>query len=173
MIINYKNKQPRISENVFIAGGAVVIGDVHIMEGSSIWFHAVVRGDVNYIRIGTNTNVQDGSILHVTHNKYSLEIGSFVTIGHRAVVHGCRVKDNVLIGMGAIILDDAEVNSNSLIAAGSVIKEHFIVPEGVMAAGVPAKIIRDLTSEEILNINLSAVNYSGYAKNYLNDKLVP
>ncbi|MEO8447836.1 MAG: gamma carbonic anhydrase family protein [bacterium] len=170
--MSFKNKQPRIGDNVFIADGAVVIGDVHIMEGSSIWFNAVVRGDVNSIRIGANTNVQDGSILHVTHNKYSLEIGSFVTIGHRAVVHGCRIKDNVLIGMGAIILDDAEVNSNSLIAAGSVIKEHFIIPEGVMAAGVPAKIIRDLTSEEILNINLSALNYSAYAKDYLNDKLV-
>ncbi|MCY7361371.1 MAG: gamma carbonic anhydrase family protein [Ignavibacteria bacterium] len=167
MILPYKNKFPIINESVFIAEGAIVIGDVTLAKDVSVWFNAVIRGDVHYIRVGERTNIQDGSMLHVTNGKYFLEIGSDVTIGHNAVVHGCIVKDNVLIGMGAVILDRAIVNKNSIVAAGSLVKEGFEVPEGVMVAGVPAKIIRDVTDEEIKKISESAKSYAGYAKEYL------
>lgn len=166
MILPYNNIVPEIGENVFIAGGAVITGDVKIGKNSSVWFNAVIRGDVHYVRIGENTNIQDGSILHVTNGRYPLNIGDNVTVGHNAIVHGCNVKSNVLIGMGAILLDDSIVNSNSLIAAGSVVRERFEIPEGVLAAGVPAKVIRDLTPEEIMKIKESAQGYVKYAEEY-------
>ena len=168
MILPYKNIFPDIDESVFIGDGAVITGDVKIGKDSSIWFNAVIRGDVHFIRIGERTNIQDGCILHVTNGKSSLSIGNDVTVGHNAVVHGCTVKDNVLIGMGAVILDNSIVNSNSLIAAGSVVKEGFEIPEGVLAAGIPARIIRDLKETEILKINESSRGYVNYAKDYLN-----
>jgi carbonic anhydrase/acetyltransferase-like protein (isoleucine patch superfamily) len=171
MIIRFKDKYPLYDGSVFIAENASIIGDVIIGKDSSIWFNAVVRGDVNFITIGERTNIQDGSVLHVTHKKYPLMIGNDVTIGHNATVHGCTIKDLVLIGMGAVILDNSIVNSNSLIAAGSLIKEGFIVPEGVMAAGVPAKVIRDLTEDEISKIKQSALNYTGYARDYMNQDI--
>lgn len=167
MIIPFKGKFPVYEDTVFIAENASVIGDVILGRETSVWFNAVIRGDVNKIRIGERTNIQDGSILHVTHKKYSLHIGNEVTIGHNAVVHGCTIKDRVLIGMGSVILDNSTVNSNCLIAAGSLIRENFIVPEGVLAAGVPAKIIRDLNAEEILKIRQSALNYIAYAQDYI------
>ena len=170
MILPFKGKLPDIDESVFIANGAIIIGDVEIEKDSSVWFNAVVRGDVHYIRIGERTNIQDGSILHVTNDKHFLEIGNEVTIGHNAVIHGCILKNNILIGMGAVILDSAVINSNSLIAAGSLIREGFIVPEGVLAAGVPAKIKRDLTEEEIRSINESASGYVKYSKEYIKMK---
>lgn len=170
MILPFKSKLPVIDESVFIAEGAVIIGDVSIEKDSSVWFNAVVRGDVHFIKIGKRTNIQDGSVLHVTNGKHSLEIGNEVTIGHNAVVHGCILKNNILIGMGAVILDSAVINSNSLIAAGSLIREGFIVPEGVLAAGVPAKIKRDLTKEEINSIKESASGYVNYSKEYMKMK---
>lgn len=165
-IIPYNGIVPQIDESVFICEGARIIGDVIIGKNSSIWFNAVVRGDVNYIRIGENTNIQDGAILHNTFKKYPLIIGSNVTIGHGAIVHGCTISDLVLIGMGAMILDDALINSNSFIAAGTLVREHFVVPEGVLVAGVPGKIIRDLTEEEIKKIRQSAENYLYYVSVY-------
>ncbi|MBK6772531.1 MAG: gamma carbonic anhydrase family protein [Ignavibacteria bacterium] len=167
MILPFKSKLPVIDESVFIAEGAIIIGDVAIEKDSSVWFNAVVRGDVHFVKIGNRTNIQDGSVLHVTNGKHSLEIGNEVTIGHNAVVHGCILKNNILIGMGAVILDSAVINSNSLIAAGSLIREGFIVPEGVLAAGVPAKIKRDLTKEEINSIKESASGYVNYSKEYM------
>ena len=167
MIIRFKDKYPMYDRSVFISENATIIGDVIIGKDSGIWFNAVVRGDVNFIRIGERTNIQDGSVLHVTHKKYPLIIGNDVTIGHNATVHGCTIKDMVLIGMGAVILDNSIVNSNSLIAAGSLIKEGFIVPEGVMAAGGPAKVIRDLTEDEISKIKQSALNYTDYSRDYM------
>lgn len=167
MILPFKNKIPQINKNVFIADGAIVIGDVTIDNDSSVWFNAVIRGDVHYIKIGERTNIQDGSVLHVTNGKYFLEIGNDVTIGHNAVVHGCIVKSNVLVGMGSVILDRAVVNSNSIVGAGALVKEGFTVPEGVLVAGVPAKIIRDVTDEEIMKIKESAMGYVCYAKEYL------
>ena len=170
MILPFKSKLPVIDESVFIAEGAVIIGDVSIEKDSSVWFNAVVRGDVHFIKIGKRTNIQDGSVLHVTNGKHSLEIGNEVTIGHNAVIHGCTLKNNILIGMGSVILDSAVINSNSLIAAGSLIREGFVVPEGVLAAGVPAKIKRDLTKEEIISIKESASGYVNYSKEYMKMK---
>ncbi len=166
MILSYKSMIPEIDESVFIAEGVFIIGDVKIGKDSSVWFNSVVRGDVHYIRIGERTNIQDGSILHVTNGKSNLEIGNDVTIGHNSVIHGSILKDNILIGMGSVILDNAVINSNSLIAAGSLIKEGFSVPEGVLAAGNPAKIKRDLTENEIRNITKSAEGYVEYSKEY-------
>lgn len=166
MIISYLGKTPIIDKTVFIGEGSIIVGDVVLDKDVSVWFNCVVRGDVNYIRIGERTNVQDGCILHVTYKKYPLIIGKDVSIGHGAIVHGCTIKDSVLIGMGALLLDNCTVNSNSLIAAGAVVKENFIVPEGVLVAGVPAKIIRDLTLDEISSIKQRAQNYIMYVSNY-------
>ncbi len=166
MILRYKEKYPVIGRNVFIAGTAVIIGDVEIGDESGVWFNSVIRGDVNFIRIGERTNIQDGCVLHVTHDRYSLNIGSDVTVGHNAIVHGCTIKDRVLVGMGAIVLDNATVEADSIVAAGSLVKENFNVPSGVLIAGVPARIVRDLTEAEKNNILQSAANYVGYSKEY-------
>ena len=166
MILPYKGIYPKIDESVFICEGARIIGDVVLEKDVSVWFNAIVRGDVNYIRVGERTNIQDGSILHVTYKKYPLIIGKDVTIGHGVILHGCTVKDYVLIGMGAIMLDNCTVNSNSFIAAGTLIKQNFVVPEGTLIAGVPGKIIRDLKQVEIEKIRLSAKNYLMYVENY-------
>lgn len=166
MIHSYKGKSPDMHRSVKVMHGAQIIGDVVVGKNSSIWFNCVVRGDVNYIRIGEYTNIQDGSILHVNHIDYFLQVGSYVTAGHNCILHGCVIGDNVLIGMGAILLDNCKVGNNSLIAAGCVVKENFVVPEGVLVAGVPGKIIRDLSPQEIEDIKQSAVNYVEYAKEY-------
>ncbi len=166
MLKTYLGIKPKVDESVFIGDGSIIIGDVVLEKNVSVWFNCVVRGDVNYIRIGEGTNVQDGAILHVTYKKYPLMIGKFVSIGHGAIIHGCNIKDSVLIGMGALLLDNCTINSNSLIAAGTLIKENFIVPEGVLVAGVPGKIIRDLSLEEIASIKQRAMNYIMYVENY-------
>lgn len=142
------------------------MGDVEIGKDSSIWFNTVIRGDVNYIRIGERTNIQDLTMVHVTYKKFPAFIGNDVSIGHSAVIHGCKIKDNVVVGMGAKILDDAVVNSFSIVAAGSVVKEHFVVPEGTLAAGVPARIMRDLKQDEIEKIKQNAKNYLFYIEQY-------
>jgi gamma-carbonic anhydrase len=165
-LIAYRGITPRLHPTVFVASGAFIIGDVEIGEYSSVWFNAVVRGDVNIIRIGERVNVQDLCMLHVTHKKYSLTIGSDVTIGHSATVHGCTISDKVLIGMGARVLDAAVIGQNSLIAAGAVVREGMKIPEGVLVAGVPARVIRDLTDEEVLQIEQSATNYVNYVRTY-------
>lgn len=167
MLLPYKDKFPETGSNVFIAETAVIIGDVLLQDESNVWFNTVIRGDVHYIRIGKRTNVQDNCTLHVTHNKYPLIIGDDVTIGHNAVVHACTLRDNILVGMGAIILDNAFVNSNVIVAAGSVVLENFQIPEGVLVAGVPAKIVREISTEEIQKIKQSALNYVKYSKTYM------
>ena len=167
MIKKYLNESPRIDKSAFIEESAQIIGDVEIGANSSIWFNAVVRGDVNYIRIGEKTNIQDGSILHVTLNKFPLYIGNRVTVGHGAILHGCQIEDDTLIGLGAKILDGALVESFSMVAAGSVVKQGFKVPSGYLVAGVPAKVIRPLSDEEKEKIKISADNYVRYFKNYL------
>ena len=158
----YLDKFPKISQNVFIASGAKIIGDVEIGTDSSVWYNTVIRGDVNYIRIGTKTNVQDCSMLHVTSGKFPLDIGNNVTIGHSVTLHGCTLKDLCLIGMGAIILDGAVVEEKSLVAAGAVVTPGFVVPSGKMVAGVPAKVVRDLSFTEITEIEKSAERYKKY-----------
>lgn len=169
MIYSFKGIIPRLGEGVFVAPNAVVIGDTGIGDGSSVWYSAVIRGDVNFIRIGNGTNIQDGCVLHVSNGTFSLTIGNGVTIGHNAVVHGCRVDDNVLIGMGAVLLDDCRVESNSMVAAGALVRQGFTIPAGVLAAGVPARIVRDLTEEEIDGIRQSAAHYTELAGVYVRE----
>lgn len=166
MLIPYKNILPNVHPTVYIAEGAKIIGDVVIGKNSSIWFNAVVRGDVNYIRIGENTNIQDGCLLHVRNNKYPLVLGSNVTLGHGVIAHGCMIENYCLLGMGVIVLDNARIGSYSLIAAGTVVKEHQIIPEGMLVAGIPAKILRPLSEEEKHSLEQSAENYVQYVRNY-------
>ncbi|MFI5250935.1 MAG: gamma carbonic anhydrase family protein [Bacteroidota bacterium] len=166
MIHPYQGKTPQLHSTVFAVQSAEIIGDVIIDKESSIWYNAVIRGDVNYIRIGQRTNIQDGCILHVQHDTYPLIIGSDVTIGHGAILHACTVQNKCLIGMGAIILDNATISSYAMIAAGALVRNNTIVPEGVLAAGVPAKVVRDLTVEERNTIDESAKNYVEYVKRY-------
>jgi gamma-carbonic anhydrase len=166
MIHTYRGIIPKIHPSVYVAAGAHIVGDVEIGEDSSVWFNTVIRGDVHFIRIGERTNVQDNSVLHVTHEKYPLVIGSDVTIGHGAIVHAATLKDCCLIGMGATVLDDATVGSYALVAAGSLVLEHFHVPEGALVAGVPARVKRMLTPEEREEIAQSARNYVEYVRTY-------
>ncbi|MBN1637613.1 MAG: gamma carbonic anhydrase family protein [Ignavibacteriales bacterium] len=154
----YKNLFPKVEESAFIAPGAKLIGDVQVGKNSSIWYNAVLRGDINYIKIGETSNIQDGTIIHVTH-ELPVIIGDKVTIGHQAVIHGCVINDLTLIGMGAIVLDYAVVEQKSLVAAGALVKQKFTVPSGTMVAGVPAKVIRELTEEEIKALEESAISY--------------
>ncbi|HLP28146.1 MAG TPA: gamma carbonic anhydrase family protein [Candidatus Didemnitutus sp.] len=168
-ILSYAGIEPTIHESVFVAEGAVILGDVHIGAESSVWFNVVIRGDVHEIRIGERTNVQDLSMLHVTYNKHPLHIGDGVTIGHCAMLHGCTVGDFALIGMNATILDGAQIGHHSMIAAGAVVREGFVVPPGTLAAGVPAKIVRELTEAEKAKLEQSAQNYIDYVASYRNN----
>ena len=163
-IFPYKEFNPKIGNNVFLASGVKIIGNVEIGDNSSIWYNTVIRGDVHYIKIGKNTNIQDCSMLHVTNGKYPLNIGNNTTIGHSVSLHGCTLQDLCLIGIGAIVLDGAIVEFNSLVAAGALVKQNFTVPSGKLVAGVPAKVIRDLTTAEIKDIEAGAKRYVEYAK---------
>jgi carbonic anhydrase/acetyltransferase-like protein (isoleucine patch superfamily) len=165
-VLPYRGVHPQLHETVFITDGAFVIGDVHIGANSSVWFNAVVRGDVCPIRIGEKTSVQDNATLHVTHDTGPLDIGSFVTIGHGAVLHACRVEDHVLIGMGAVLLDDCVVEPYSIVAAGSLVRQGFRVPAGMLVAGVPAKVMRPITDDERRTIEESPENYVRYVQHY-------
>lgn len=166
MLKQYKGKWPRLGEGVFIEDSAQVIGDVEIGANSSVWFNAVVRGDVHHIRIGDRTNVQDNSTLHVTKDTYPLIIGNDITIGHNVVLHGCTVKDRCLIGMGAIVLDNAEIGEDSIVGAGALVTEGMKVPPGSLVLGIPAKVVRALKPEEKARILKSAENYIEYSRNY-------
>ncbi len=163
-LLPYENTFPNLDETVFLASGSKIIGDVIIGKDSSVWYNTVVRGDVNYIRIGEKTNVQDCSMLHVTNKKYPLIIGNKVTIGHSVTLHGCVLKDSCLIGMNAVVLDGAVVEENSMVAAGSVVRPGYIVPSGKLVAGVPAKIVRDLSKDELREFENSAERYVKYTE---------
>ena len=167
MIHAHHGVSPRFGEQVFVAPNAIVIGDVKMGNDCSIWFGVMMRGDVNYIRIGDKTNIQDGTICHVTLNKYPLIIGNNVTVGHGAIIHGCVIKDYCLIGMGAKILDGAEIGPYSLIAAGSLVKEGTIIPPSTLAAGVPASVKRILRPDERELLKASAERYVKYKNEYL------
>ncbi len=169
MIKTLKGKTPCIHRTAFIAEHAVVVGDVTVGRESSLWFNTVARGDVHSIKIGTRTNVQDNSMLHITSGKYPLEIGDFVTVGHNAIVHGCVIEDKVLVGMGAIVLDGARIHGESIVGAGALVPPGFSVPSGKLAVGVPAKVVRDLTEEEKESIKISAENYVKNSKIYMED----
>lgn len=160
----YKNLYPKLDDTVFLAAGVKIIGDVEIGKNSSVWYNSVIRGDVHYVKIGYDTNIQDLSMLHVTNNRFPLNIGNKVTIGHSVKLHGCTIHDLTLVGIGAIVLDGAVIEEKSMVAAGAVIKPGFIVPTGKLVGGVPGKIIRDLTKEEIDDLDASAERYKKYTE---------
>lgn len=166
MLYKYEDKFPEIAESVFIAPSADVIGNVSVGEDSSIWFSAVVRGDENSIRIGKGTNIQDNCTVHINRGQFSTEIGDYVTIGHNAVIHACKVGNYCLVGMGSVVLDGAEIGDYSIIGAGSLVTGGKKIPSGVLAVGSPVKIIRELTEEEKNSIKESAYNYIKYARKF-------
>lgn len=157
-------KHPQIPSDCFVAENATIVGEVSLGSQCSIWFNAVIRGDVHYIKIGNKVNIQDGAVIHATYLKSPTNIGNNVSIGHNAIVHGCTIHDNVLIGMGAIIMDDCVIESNSIIAAGAVVTKNTHVKSGSVFAGVPAKKVKDI-SEELTSgeINRIANNYVKYS----------
>jgi carbonic anhydrase/acetyltransferase-like protein (isoleucine patch superfamily) len=163
-ILTVQGKDPQFGENCFIAPNATIAGDVTMGNECSIWFNAVLRGDVHYIKMGNKVNVQDGAVVHCTYLKHPTTIGNNVSIGHNALVHGCTIHDNVLIGMGSIVMDGCVVHSNSIIAAGAVVLEGTIVEEGSIYAGVPAKKVK-MVSEAMITgeINRIADNYVKYS----------
>jgi carbonic anhydrase/acetyltransferase-like protein (isoleucine patch superfamily) len=163
-ILTVLDKTPQFGDNCFIAPNATIAGDVVMGNECSIWFNAVIRGDVHYIKMGNKVNVQDGAVVHCTYQKNPTNIGNNVSIGHNALVHGCTLHDNVLIGMGAIVMDRCVVNSNSIVAAGAVLLEGTIVEAGSIYAGVPAKKVKDISQELIHGeIDRIANNYVKYA----------
>jgi carbonic anhydrase/acetyltransferase-like protein (isoleucine patch superfamily) len=165
-IAPFKGVMPRLHDSVTLFDGVRITGDVEMGEDCTVWYNSVIRGDVNAITIGKRTNVQDLSMLHVTHEKYPLTIGNDVTLGHSVVVHGCTIHDFTLIGMGARVLDGVVVNSHSIVAAGAIVRERFIVPSGVLVAGIPAKIIRDLTDDDRSMITMIPPRYVDVAAQY-------
>ena len=165
MIHAFRGVSPKIHPRAFVVKSAEIIGDVAIGEDSSVWYNAVIRGDINSIQIGMRTNIQDGCLLHVRH-EYPLVVGSNVTAGHGAIIHACRIDDNALIGMGAIVLDNAHVKPYTIVAAGAVVRNDDQFDEGVLVAGVPAKVVRRLTDVERKMIDDSAQHYVEYAKIY-------
>jgi carbonic anhydrase/acetyltransferase-like protein (isoleucine patch superfamily) len=163
-ILTVQGKDPQFGENCFIAPNATIAGDVTMGNDCSIWFNAVLRGDVHYIKMGNKVNVQDGAVVHCTYLKHPTTIGNNVSIGHNALVHGCTIHDNVLIGMGSIVMDGCVVHSNSIIAAGAVVLEGTIVEEGSIYAGVPAKKVKMVSKAMITGeINRIADNYVKYS----------
>jgi carbonic anhydrase/acetyltransferase-like protein (isoleucine patch superfamily) len=166
MIRPYRGILPRIPESAFIDSSAQVIGDVELGEESSAWMNVVIRGDVNRIRIGRRTNIQDGTIVHVMSGTHPTHVGDEVTVGHGAILHGCRVGHLCLIGMGAILLNGSEVGGESIVAAGTLLPEGFRVPSRSLVAGSPGRVLRPLAAEEIASIAGYAERYVGYAKDY-------
>lgn len=169
MIIRELNGHiPQFGEDCYLAENAVVVGDVVMGDQCSIWYNAVIRGDVHYIRMGNKVNIQDGAVVHCTYRKHPTNIGNNVSVGHNAIVHGCTIEDNVLVGMGAIVMDDCVVESNTIIAAGAVVTQGTRVEAGSIYAGIPAKKVKDISQElisgEIERIATNYVKYSGWYK---------
>ena len=163
LILPVKNVYPEIGSNCFLAENCTIVGDVVIGDNCSVWFNAVIRGDVNYIRIGNNTNIQDGAVIHCTYQKAATEIGNNVSVGHNALVHGCKLHDHVLIGMGAIVMDHAIVNEYCIIAAGAIILENMVCESGYLYAGIPARKIKPLTDEQMEMLSKLPENYKLYS----------
>ncbi|MDP2542780.1 gamma carbonic anhydrase family protein [Tenacibaculum discolor] len=163
-----RGKHPQIPKDCYVAENATIVGDVQMGKECSVWFNAVIRGDVHYIKMGDKVNVQDGAVIHATYQKSPTTIGNNVSIGHNALVHGCTIHDNVLVGMGSIIMDDCIVESNSIIAAGAVVTKNTHIESGSIYAGVPAKKVKDISKElisgEIDRIANNYVKYSGWFK---------
>ena len=167
-IKSINGKSPQIPEDCYIADNATIVGDVIMGNNCSIWFNAVIRGDVHYIKMGNKVNVQDGAVVHGTYKKSPTNIGNNVSIAHNAIVHGCTIHDNVLVGMGSIIMDNCVVHSNSIIAAGAVVTQNTIVESGSIYAGIPAKKVKDISQElisgEIERIANNYIKYSSWFK---------
>ena len=159
MIISFQGKAPIVASSAFIVESAQVIGDVVVGDESSVWFNAVIRGDVNYIRIGKRTNIQDGCVLHVSRETYPLIIEDEITVGHNVTLHACTIGSRCLIGMGATIMDGAKIEENSIVGAGALITNKTLIPSGSLVLGSPGKVKRSLTKEEIKNIRNSAAHY--------------
>lgn len=166
MIYEFLDRSPQFDDSVFVAPSADLIGDLEIGEQSSIWFNTTIRADVNWIRMGERTNVQDNTCIHVMHDDGPTRIGSNVTIGHSAMIHGCTIHDRVLIGIQATILDKAVIEENCMVAAGSLVPPGKTMPSGYLCMGSPAKPVRELTEEEIDSIQEHADNYVTYARAY-------
>ena len=169
MVIKSVNgKHPQIPNDCYVAENATIVGDVVLGSSCSVWFNAVIRGDVHYIKIGNKVNIQDGAIIHCTYQKHPTEIGNNVSIGHNAIVHGCKIHDNVLIGMGSIVMDNCVIESSSIIAAGAVVTQNTVVESGTIYAGVPAKKVKDIDQSdfagEIERISNNYVKYSSWFK---------
>lgn len=164
IIKEIRGKYPQIASDCYIAENATIVGDVTLGETCSVWFNAVIRGDVNTITIGDKVNIQDGAIIHCTYEKHPTVIGNNVSIGHNAMVHGCVIHDNVLVGMGAIVMDNCVVHSNTIIAAGAVVTQNTIVESGCIYAGVPAKKVKDINASDFAGeIERIATNYVLYS----------
>ncbi|MEM6515356.1 MAG: gamma carbonic anhydrase family protein [Bacteroidota bacterium] len=168
IILPVQGKIPNIPSNCFIAENATIVGEVSMGDNCSVWFNTVIRGDVHFIKMGDKVNVQDGAIIHATYQKSPTTIGNNVSIGHNAIVHGCTIHDNVLIGMGSIVMDDCIIESNSIVAAGAVVTKNTIVKSGSIYTGVPAKKVKDISQElltdEIHRIANNYVTYSSWFK---------
>lgn len=158
--------RPSLDPTAWVAPGAVVVGDVQVGPGSSIWYGCVLRGDVHHIRVGSCSNIQDGSVLHVTEGRFPCELGDGVSVGHRAVVHGCSVEDGVLIGIGAVVLDGARLRAGSLVAAGSLVPPGFELPAGMVAMGVPARVVRPVRDSEREMQRRTALAYAERARQH-------
>lgn len=169
MLKNFQDKQPKIHKSVFIAETAVVIGDVEIGKDSSVWYGCILRGDVNYIRLGERTNIQDASVIHVTSKTYPTVLEDEITVGHRVTLHGCYVETGCLIGINSVILDGARIGRNSLVAAGSLVTPNTRIPENSLVMGSPAKVKRELTKDEIKDLEKFWRNYVEYSQIYLNN----
>jgi carbonic anhydrase/acetyltransferase-like protein (isoleucine patch superfamily) len=166
MICNYAGRAPKIAPSVFVAASADVIGDVELGENSSVWFQTVLRGDIEPIRVGAHTNIQDGSIVHTMLGS-PVTLGDWVTVGHRAVLHGCTIESHCLIGMGAVLLNNSRVGEGSIVAAGALVLEGTVIPPRSLYVGVPARFQRQLTDADRLFIDAHATHYLQYKENYL------
>lgn len=174
LILPVQGKSPEFGKDCFVAPNATIVGEVVMGDECSVWFNAVIRGDVHYIKIGNKVNIQDGAIIHCTYQKHPTNIGNNVSIGHNAMVHGCTIHDNVLIGMGSIVMDECVVHSNAIIAAGAVVLEGTIVEAGSIYAGVPAKKVKEVSQELIHGeINRISNNYVKYASWFENNNDAP
>ncbi len=165
-VLKFNKKKPQISRDCFLAPNSMVIGDVEVGSCSSVWFGTVIRGDVMHIRIGNETNIQDNSVVHVTKDKNPTIVGNNVTIGHSVTLHGCTVKDHVLVGIGSIVMDQVDIEEWSIIAAGSVVKPGTKIPAGKLWGGLPAKEIRDINEDEKQWIRELALNYVKLSREY-------
>jgi carbonic anhydrase/acetyltransferase-like protein (isoleucine patch superfamily) len=170
MIRSFRGATPQIAPTAYIDESAQLIGDIVIGEHSSVWPNAVIRADLHFIRIGSHTNIQDNCVLHIEEGFYPLILGDRVTVGHNVILHGCRIESRCLIGMGAILLNDVQVGAGSVIAAGAVVPEHMVIPPASLCMGVPAKVVRPVTGEELMRIDRGAEHYARVKDQYLAER---